>query len=383
MLQVPGHLTLGSIERSLSALLRAPDQQVFWPMTVRGIALGGESALVQLIITWALESRKASFNLPVRSLNEKQIDNFVRQIHGVSAALLADSALDQNGNNYHDILQSSGLLKLRQLDGPNPRDVLHRQHDFTLLCADHLGRSSPRLAYIAPRGAAPIVRDEKYFRVLCEWIFRSIIPPAFLPDLRDYDPEAVGSLLHEVFENTDEHATRDLEGNILKKSVRGFFVRRHWLSPTEIEKLTEGYPPLRAFCESIPALADAKRQLIEVSVFDSGPGLAQRLRRKSLSALSTKEEFDAVQDCFRAGVTTKTHSGHGIGLRYVIRLLQQKKGFMRIRTGRLSLFADLSSVGAAEEEHMPRLMDASGSDLRRVGRVRGTLLTFLIPLVRR
>jgi hypothetical protein len=204
----------------------------------------------------------------------------------------------------------------------------------------------------------------------------------FSPALRDYDPEAVGSLLHEVFENTDEHATRDIEGNILKKSVRGFFVRRHWLSPTEIEKLTDGYPPLRAFCESIPALADAKRQLIEVSVFDSGPGLAQRLRRKSLSALSTKEEFDAVQDCFRAGVTTKTHSGHGIGLQYVVRLLQQKKGFMRVRTGRLSLFADLSSVMGAEEEHMPKLRDASGSDLRRVGKVRGTLLTFLIPLVR-
>jgi hypothetical protein len=344
MLQVPGQLNLRSIERSLSDLLRAPDQKVFWPMNVRGIALGGESALVQLMITWALGARKPGFNLPIRSLNEDQMESLVRQIHGLSATLLADAALDQSGHDHHEILQLYGLLKLRQLDGPNPRDVLHRQHDFTLLCADHLGRSSPRLAYLTPRGGAPIVRDEKYFRVLCEWIFKSIFPPAFLPTLKDYDPEAVGSLLHEVFENTDEHATRDIEGNILKKSVRGFFVRRHWLSASEIEHLTDGYPPLRVFCESIPTFGDGKRQLIEVSVFDSGPGLAQRLKNKPLAAMSTREEFDAVQDCFRAGVTTKTHSGHGIGLKYVVRLLRQKKGFMRVRTGRLPIRTHLKQM---------------------------------------
>jgi hypothetical protein len=351
-------------------------------MNVHGIALGGESALVQLIATWALGARRANFSLPVRSLTEEQVNKFLRQVHGISAALLADSALDQSGNEWHEVLQSGALLKLRQLDGPNPRQVLHRQHDFTLLCADHLGRSTPRLAYLASRGTPPIVRDEKYFRVLCEWIFKSIIPPKFLSDLQNYDPGAIGSLLHEVFENTDEHATRDVEGNILKKSIRGFFARRHWLSAEEIQTLTIGYAPLQAFCESIPAVGRAKRQLIEVSVFDSGPGLAQRLKHKSLSSMSMKEEFDAVRDCFRAGITTKTRSGHGIGLKYVIRLLRQRNGFMRIRTGRLSLFADLSSNAAVDQDYVPELVDASGADLRRLGRVEGTLFTFLIPLVR-
>jgi hypothetical protein len=98
--------------------------------------------------------------------------------------------------------------------------------------------------------------------------------------------------------------------------------------------------------------------------------------------MSTREEFDAVQDCFRAGMTTKVHSGHGIGLIYVLRLLRQKNGFLRIRTGRLSLFADLSHATGEEADGAFTLKDATGAGLRRVGRVQGTLLTFLIPLVR-
>src|SRR5579862_4646360 len=100
MLQIPGRLTLHSIEQSLSALWRAPDQRVFWPINVRGTALGGESALVQLIATWALVSRRAKLNLPVRSLTKKQADNFLRQVHGISAALVADSILDQSENDW-------------------------------------------------------------------------------------------------------------------------------------------------------------------------------------------------------------------------------------------------------------------------------------------
>jgi hypothetical protein len=380
-MQIPSRLTLHSIESSLSAIQRAPDQEVIWPINVRNIALGGEAALVQLIITWALSSRKAILNLPVRSLNEDQVDRFVRQIHGIAAVLLCNRALDQLGVDHYERLQANGLLKLLQLDGPKPREALHSRHDFTLLCADHLGRSNPRLAYHIQSGSAPIVRDEKYFRLLTDWIFRSIVPPKYVGNLEPFDSEAIGSILHEVFENTDQHATRDIEGNILKKSIRGFFARRHWLNPNEIEQLTKGFPALRSFVESFQGATAAKKELIEISIFDSGPGLAQRLKRKPLAELTTGEEFDAVQDCFRVGVTTKTRSGHGIGLRYVIRLLQQKRGFMRLRTGRLSLFADLSLTDDRALDQTLRLEDSSGAGLQRVGRMQGTLVTFLIPLV--
>jgi hypothetical protein len=383
MLQVSSRLTLQSIEENLSIIRRAPDQKVFWPLNVRGAALGAEAALVQLLVTWASEARKAALHLSTNSLSHEQIDDFVRQLYGIVASLVCDGAFDQNGRNYHDLLQTNALLKLYQLDGPNPRSALHRLHDVAILCADHLGRSSPRLLYYTGQDRAPVVRNEKEFRLLADWLFKSIVPAEYDREVDRLDTDSIGSMLHEIFENTDEHATRDINGNALNKSIRGFFARHHWLSQHETVALTAGYPALKRFCDAMPATSsDARRQLIELSVFDSGPGFAQRLTNKPLSTLSTKEEFDAVQHCFRGGITTKIHSGHGIGLKYVVRLLRQKKGFLRLRTGRLSLFADLSSPTAMDAEGPPSLRDASDGDIRRVSPVQGTLLSLLIPLVR-
>jgi hypothetical protein len=380
MLQISGRLTLADIEKNLADLQRAPDQKVVWPMNVRNIALGGEVAFVQLIITWALNARKAILHLPVKDFSESKIDSFVRQLHGIVLALVCDSARDQNQVDFFDVLQANGLLKLYQMDSSKPRDTLHRQHDLALLCVDHLGRGNPRLLYNSASGSSAI-RSEKEFRILVHWIFRSITPPTYTRQITAADADVIGSMLHEVFENTDEHATRDIEGNVIRKSIRGFFARHHWLSDHETETLTENYPALRKFCKAIPLIRTSSRRLIaEISVFDSGPGLAQRLTGRALSVLSLQEEFEAVQNCFRGGVTTKSHAGHGIGLRYVANLLRQKGGFLRLRSGRLSLVADASSGQNQEIDASLDLRDASDSKLQKLRPMQGTLISLLIPL---
>jgi hypothetical protein len=378
MLQVPGHLNLQAIEDSLLSLQRLPDQKTIWPFHVRGIALGGEAALAQLIITWALAARRPALNLPTGSFTPQQIDEFVSQLHGLTASLVCESAVDQSGEQHQELLRANALLKLHELDGSTPRNALHRLHDLTILCADHLGRNTPRLLYYSGVDRAPSVRNEKEFRLLVHWILRSITPES-RQRRNSSIGDAVGSMLHEVFENTEEHATKDLEGNLLRKSLRGFFARHHWLSEHESDTLTEGYPALRQFCRAIPS-SGTRKQLLEISVFDSGPGFAQRLTKTKLSELSTKQEFGAVRDCFRGRVTTKTHSGHGIGLKYVLRLLRQRQGFLRLRTGRLSLFADLSKDGLTEADSAPDLRDASGGEVARRAVVQGTLMSLLIPL---
>jgi hypothetical protein len=380
MLQIPSQLTLQSIEDSLSALVRAPDQKTIWPLHVRGIALGGEAALVQLLITWSLLARSPSLNLAVPTLTSEHVDDFIQQLHGFAASLLADSALDTSGRDHQPFLRDAALLKLYQLDGPAPRDALRRLHNFTILCADHFGRSTPRLLYYSSTERAPLVRNEKEFRLFANWVLRSVIPERFRR-LPSADGDVIGSMLHEIFENTEDHATRDLNNNVLRKSLRGFFARHHWLSDHEADTLTDGFPALRRFCHAIPSRG-SRKQLIEISVFDSGPGFAQRLTNMRLAALSTKKEFEAVSDCFRGKVTTKTHAGHGIGLKYVVRLLRQKGGFLRLRTGRLSLFADLSGNESISSDEPPALRDAGDGEITRRGQMQGSLISLLIPLHR-
>jgi|GEM_PF-3169757 len=381
MLRISADLALRTIESSLRSIQREPDQKISLPLDVRGKSLGGEAALVQLLITWAQVARHPTIHLPVQHLSGVQIDDFVRNLHGLAVSLLCDSALDLQESEYFDPLQANGLLKLAQLDGREPLSALHRLHDFALLCADHLGRGQPRFLYFKDPATNTAVRNESDFRRLSNWIVRSITPEDYQSKTTEAFSNAVGSMIHEIFENTDEHATTDLHGHALSKSLRGLFAKHHLLTDRQIEELTIDNPALRRFCLEIPKSGNTRR-LLEVSIFDSGPGLAQRVSNRSLSDLTTPEEFAAVQGCFRKGVSTKPRAGHGIGLHYVLGLLKERRGFLRVRTGRLSLYGDLSSYDTSSGDLNLALKDASDSEPRRLGRVCGTLITIMAPLMR-
>jgi hypothetical protein len=60
-------------------------------------------------------------------------------------------------------------------------------------------------------------------------------------------------------------------------------------------------------------------------------------------------------------------------------LLRQQKGFLRLRTGRLSFFIDFSSEGEAAEGLLQRYQQPDLPDLAPAA---GSLLTILIPMLR-
>src|SRR6185369_9936312 len=131
----------------------------------------------------------------------------------------------------------------------------------------------------------------------------------------------------------------------------------------------------------------------ELSIFDSGPGLALRWLGRPLGPDERiEDEYTAVMACLHKHGTSSAHTHRGIGLHSVMRTLSERKGFLKIRTGRLSVYRDFVSdpyVGQEEEvsdgekeKSTTYMLDwhSKTSRLNTMPRAEGTLVTMFIPL---
>lgn len=193
------------------------------------------------------------------------------------------------------------------------------------------------------------IRSKDQFNFLVEKILENK-KPTFTSTLnKDEFTSSLGSLLHELIKNTDEHSVTDEEGNLYSKGVRGIIVKYATLNRGALLKEYSGNNPrLTTYFNQLLGRAGrttTKLTFLEVSVIDTGPGLARRwLSNKSsepprkLGEISIEEERLAVIKCFQKYMTTKVSESSGMGLTAVLEHLYKLKAFLRLRTGRLSLF---------------------------------------------
>jgi hypothetical protein len=135
--------------------------------------------------------------------------------------------------------------------------------------------------------------------------------------------------------------------------------------------------------------AGRRWRFLELSVFDSGPGLARRwLSGHPKGAAdpanpTPEEEYRACVECF-VRWNSSTRAGHkGAGLHEVMRTLSRLGAFFRVRTGRLSLYRDFVErpyTGAAGEDSSLADWTSRSASLHALAVVEGALYTMLIPI---
>ena len=94
-------------------------------------------------------------------------------------------------------------------------------------------------------------------------------------------------------------------------------------------------------------------QLIRCRYSIPEPGYAASITGRSLASLTLEEEARAVRDCFMKHATRKEQARSGLGLCNVVDILRDHGGFLRLRTGRQSLYADLASSGTRHTARFP------------------------------
>ncbi|CAN5173849.1 hypothetical protein BH09PSE3_BH09PSE3_17400 [soil metagenome] len=336
---------------------------------------GGEASMVQALVSWAQRQKCPTLRTYAARADDPQIQTLVNHLTGLSAVLLSDETQAGNGMDITD--EAFRLAESRYLalvDDP----AESRGPQCEILCADHL--SFPFSPYLYDKsGLEPILRSEVAFKELARLIVAAGVMRS--------SPEAsrliaaIGSALFELFKNTEDHAKLDVSGNVPSRALRGIHARRHDRTREDLDELARGTPTMAPFFASLQAPAGRKGiRFAEFSVFDSGPGLAARWRKEQPEMLTDEQELGAIAECFEHRKTTKDSSGRGVGLPLVIDALKKRRGFLRLRTGRQSLFVDFSDQRDLEFGSAPRF--SHFSTRRKMALATGTLITFIMPLDR-
>lgn len=342
----------------------------------RGHAGGGEAAVAQAVITWAQTQQTARLATYSSGQGDGQIENLTRHLVGLCAVLLCDEATALGGSSVRSELRELGLRRLRILQGRDPRKG-SRGPQLEIICADHINRPYPETLYDVDEQGGGSLKPESAFRDVGRLMLRATMPEMTRPSLEPRLFSAIGDALYELFRNTDEHARTDVRGDHLRRSIRGIQARRHALRPADLENAVRESPSLLKYCQRRQRrVGRLQLQLIEFSVFDSGPGLASRWLGRP--AAHREEELKAINACFERHRSTKSVRGRGMGLPIVIAALRERDGFFRVRTGRHSLYADLGEEREVDFGTAPKLRQWSDKD--ELPQANGTLFTFFLPL---
>ncbi|MBY2915345.1 hypothetical protein HF206_14605 [Rhizobium leguminosarum] len=340
---------------------------------------GGSVSGAQLAITWSRRNEpEATLYLNNDVEPELAAKTLLDRTYGLIAASFADRIIGRDGaRDVSASMLRRVAIRLNELYTGRFDEIIHGQ-SLPLVSIDHLERAGPNpFLYHARTGE--VLGD---FTGLVRQALDRLIQRNRLR-IEDVDVGLLASLFRELFSNTHLHARSDLEGALYRRSARGIVFA---LRPVDIphDSFAAGLPVLKEYIESMEREAARPRvEFLEVSVFDSGPGLAARTLRSVVPAdLPIEREYELVQKCFLKTYTSVSNPAHGWGLTRVMHALKSSGGFMRLRTGRLSLckwFPPGIKDPRVTADDL-QFMDIGGGSPKRHARVEGAVFTILIPV---
>lgn len=407
-LEVQGEQTVPAVDNLFRSLERKGCPNLKIRHNIENWQLGGKCALIQFIITWAQKcpSSKLITHIHPRREEDKKVKDATERDHLLIAFILAHKILAENKNkNLAERTKKWASRRLEEMKDTLGAtiDVVKKGNKALLLCTDEtrdVKTSNVHIPHFYHKNGN--VRDEQEFTALITDIFYRINSEGKLPkaksfisdDLNPEDFEELGSILYELFHNTHTWATTDHLGDKINNSVRGIFVDAHSATADRLREMSIKSPPQREFIENEYDDNDDRLTFLEVSVFDSGPGLAARyLSTEWDEDVSLRDEFAACLRCLRKWETSTGESHRGVGLVNVMRSLTALHGFWRIRTGRVNVCRNFAKRPYSDKptDPQPSLFDnphlvdwytGSARDLTTLPRAEGTLSTMLIPLNR-
>lgn len=394
MLKIRKHFSLADFEEGLSKL--ADGETVLQlPNMVKANAVGCQAALLQLICTWArTRDQDAILRLHASSIAEKSYQNFITTPAGLVSVNLARRIENLTGD---EVSRSSALALayeyVKLMHEGNLNDLrAYAKTVIPLLCIDNARElRRPKRLYDQANGE---VLPRAYFESLISAIMEEM--PRFKSTRRRDDLVIpMASLLYEAFLNTHEHAQTDFKGDLYPRSVRGMLFSFHYVDRSEFASMAGNSAPLKKYFEGwSPRKSNGvKAEFLELSIFDCGPGFADSwLSRRNIqsrpiknSTVSIAEELEAVKQCLEKGGTTKHSGTTGNGLFRITQVVKRAAGFIRIRTGHLSLIKAFSPSGSgtlpSEDTDFEDMIEG-GIPTKRAAWADGTTITVIIPLNR-
>lgn len=361
-----------------------------------------ESASLQWLITWwrtlhgttkldALETDD-----PLDSL--KKISD---TLAGAIIGFLPDQAIEKISRQQ--LAKYRDAFLRQQFNWPD-LDIHERA---VLICVDTMPEKIGLPTLLYPDSEIRSVADRDRFGVVVDKLISSVTREENIIGAITSHRDRLTTVLHELFKNTHDHARTTIDRNPLDLSIRGLYARYYPVDRLKEKLFVDGKGHMdlnqveqfakHFFDIAKPRHVDLRQKapmeflgMLEISIFDSGPGFAATYLKETFNASSAQDQFDAVLGCFRTGQTSTNDESRGYGLWKVLRDLKEMKGLIRVRTNKVHVYRDFarypgswmskSDIVAPEE----RLLDWKRGITSRVEEgypnVQGSHLSILIPL---
>jgi hypothetical protein len=369
MISLPSQISFSGLEDFLHEVHQSPGQSLKLPLQVRrGGAFSFSAVALQAVATWARIHTGERQLVVARQFATDEItkSRLSGTLFGMAGLYFANELL-------------AGDIKLSRPEGLEAvtprvfamqdyryRDTLRGQNS-ALCCFERAKLEFIQSLYAIPaRGNADTttVRSESEFKVVLSRLLDACASGTS-NSLEDTQLEVLSQLVHQLIKNADVHTQTDAKQTLSKSGIRGLQVRV--ISIGDEEAFSDFVAEDRALHAYLVKLgrrrvvrergAAGKQSKLsdwqstsfaEITVFDTGPGLALRWLSKKTGAVKyadfdEAQELEAVKSCFELHATSHTSPMKGDGLPIALQAMRSLRAFMFLRTGRLALFQDFSS----------------------------------------
>lgn len=385
-LQISSSATIANCEAYLATLSNKDCSALVLPSTYKHAHCGGAAALLQVITTWVRRQNPPGAELITyaRTVDDDGVlKKLSESLPGLAAILMATDIRTQDGE--FSVRKICYALAKQRVQYMNQADFAKtaKGKTISLLCADETSLRALRPLYASLGDGSFQVRGEADFIDLAGSLLQLANTNTHTYQFQHDEMQTIGIILKELFSNTHKYARSDTESRSYRKSVRGIHSSYHMLDENSQNAISGGFDPLDNYLYRL-RLQNQGRRLLEISVFDSGPGLAAHKQKQKIDAsLDLREEYNLITECFLMHESGGSTPGAGIGLTRTLECLKSRRGFLRLRSGRLSLFKEFSGATTSYLRNVDfRLEDAQlGTEgLTEMAAVSGALLTLLIPV---
>lgn len=387
----PKSITIEACEKFINklSLKNAPLQL---PVDTTAYAFGGLASAIQAVNTWARES----VSPVVKLRSSKSIDvisDVIVRPHKFSATMMARSIVLDSAPTQEVRLQINSLAK--QAIEMQSQNQYGQQRGG--LCwfsfVDHSSKAFDPNFYIKENNSKPTLRQPEQFKAIIKAMAEkaiSISGGAKAPV--DDDLDHLGRIFYELFLNTHEHGSRgEARSEWLKPGMRIIYAQGVNLTEAGEKGITQQQPVLSEYVASLEEKLgiQGNRRFLELAIVDSGLGycgrwLADNPLDGPTGGLSLQDEYGIFKKCFNFRNTSTSRNNKGNGLPVVMDRLTKLNGFMRVRSGRLSLYRDFVASPQVQDnacdffDWSTQIM--ANESTSEMSKVAGVAISLLIPL---
>ncbi|KIX21625.1 hypothetical protein SY27_07960 [Flavobacterium sp. 316] len=342
-ISIKNNISYTEIEKAYKELKKSSNVDLYIPANITGKQLGIYTEIIQLIITWSRLSKGKLY------------------IHYSSDTDELDDKIDKMFNRYWNFVAGcmgykNGIFLLDQVEvSDKVANVIKERTSFFKInenwkkgtnsfisSVQHSMNPYPSAFYLSNgilKSKKEIIELSKNILIDISTSYNSNTSTFVI----EHYEKLIGEIIFELIENTHFWSQTDYSGETTPTGFRGLLFSSHQGNKETLLSNCKDDKPMFNYINSLITNNESNNVIVEISVFDSGSGLASKWCKKDVTDFNSREEiYESIIDCLIKNNTSDKSSSYerGFGLHNIMSLLGDRKGYLKLRTNGLKLYRD-------------------------------------------